>query len=223
MIGAGGGAEEASRARVWCAWSKFRELSPLLTARGVSLKVKGRLYSECVQSIMTYGSETWAMKLENMQRLERTEKMMIRWMCGVTLKDRNSSVELRKELGIVGVSDIVRQGRLRWFGHVERKDAGDWVSACRDMVVTGKRARGRGRRTWKECVADDMKKLRLKREDAHDRAAWRGSILENRPTRASAKKGRKSDDDEDDDDDDDNLTHVRCDVFMICLTETLDI
>jgi hypothetical protein len=186
MIGAGGGADEASRARVRCAWSKFRELSPLLTSRGVSLKVKGRLYSACVQSVMIYGSETWPMKLEALQRLERTEKMMIRWMCGVTLKDRNSSVELRNKLGIMGVSDIVRQGRLRWFGHVERKDAGDWVSACRDMVVTGKRDRGRGKKTWKECVADDMKKLKLKREDAHDRAAWRGSILGNRPTRASA-------------------------------------
>ena len=78
----------------------------------------------------------------------------------------------------MGVSDIVRQGRLRWFGHVERKDAGDWVSACRDMVVTGKRDRDRGKKTWKECVADDMKKLKLKREDAHDRAAWRGSIVQ---------------------------------------------
>ena len=31
MIGAGGGAEDASRARVRCAWSKFKELSPILT------------------------------------------------------------------------------------------------------------------------------------------------------------------------------------------------
>jgi hypothetical protein len=32
------------------------------------------------------GSETWPMKVEDMQRLERTEKMMIRWMCGVTAR-----------------------------------------------------------------------------------------------------------------------------------------
>jgi len=29
-----------------------------------------------------------------MQRLERTERMMVSWMCGVSLKDRISSVEL---------------------------------------------------------------------------------------------------------------------------------
>ena len=56
-----------------------------------------------------------------MQRLERTERMMVRRMCGVTLRDRKSSEELRKRLGIMSVSSMVSRGRLRWFGHVERK------------------------------------------------------------------------------------------------------
>jgi len=43
------------------------------------------------------------MQLEDMQRMGRAEKMVIRWMCGVTLKDRNPSEELRNKLGIVGV------------------------------------------------------------------------------------------------------------------------
>ena len=87
MIGSGGGAEDASSMRVKCAWGKFRELSPILTARRASLKLKGKVYRTCVQSVMVYGSETWAMKAEDMQRLERTERMMIRWMCGVRLSD----------------------------------------------------------------------------------------------------------------------------------------
>ena len=186
MIGSGGGAEEASRARVRCAWGKFRELAPILTSRGASLKVKGKVYSACVQCVMTYGSETWPMRVEDMRRLERAEKMMIRWMCGLTLRNGKPSEEIRNTLGIVSVSDLVRQGRLRWFGHVERKDADNWVSACRNMAVSGERGRGRGRKTWKECVADDMRQLRLRQEDAQDRAVWRNGILGNRPTRASA-------------------------------------
>ena len=42
VIGKGGGAEKASRARVRCAWGKFRDLR-LLTTRGASLKVKGKI------------------------------------------------------------------------------------------------------------------------------------------------------------------------------------
>src|SRR5271165_3460754 len=119
MIGVGGGAEEATRTRVRCAWGKFNELAPILKCRGPSLKLKGKIYRLCVQSVMIYGSETWPTKVEDMQRLERTERMMIRWMCGVTLKNRMSSDNLRVKLGIDSVSDMVRRSRLRWFGHVE--------------------------------------------------------------------------------------------------------
>jgi len=184
-MGSERGAEEASKARVRCAWAKFRELPPLMTARGASLKVKGKLYSLYAQCVMMYGSKIWAMKVEDMQRLQRAKKM-IRWMCGVTLKDGKTSEELRERLDVVSVSKRVRQNRLRWFGHVERKDEDDWVSACRDLSVAGEKGRGRRRTTWKECVADDMRKMELRREDAQDRVLWKNSILGNRPTRASA-------------------------------------
>ena len=42
---------------------------------------------------------------------------------------------------------VMRQGRLRWFGHVERK-VDDWVSACRNLEVAGSRGRGRPRMIW---------------------------------------------------------------------------
>ena len=45
-----------------------------------------------------YGSETWPMKVEDKPRLERAEKMMMGWMCGVTLKNRVTSEELRNRL-----------------------------------------------------------------------------------------------------------------------------
>ena len=78
----------------------------------------------------------------------------------ITLHDGKTSEKLRKRLAVVSVSvsDKVRQGRLRWFGHEERRDEGDWVSACRDMSVVRERGRERGRKTWNECIVDDMKK-----------------------------------------------------------------
>ena len=43
-----------------------------------------------------------------------------------------NTVELRR-LGIEGVVEVMRRGRLRYFGHVERKKVDDWVSACRNF------------------------------------------------------------------------------------------
>jgi hypothetical protein len=39
------------------------------------------------------------------------------------------------------------------------------------------RERGRDRKTWKECVAYDIRQLRLTQEDAQDRDVWRKGIL----------------------------------------------
>ena len=70
----------------------------------------------CVQSALIYGTETWAMKKANLQSLERTERMMVRWMCMVSLKDIKRSVNLYSILGVQGVAEVVRHVRLRWFG-----------------------------------------------------------------------------------------------------------
>ena len=37
-------------------------------------------------------------------------------------------------LGVQSVADVVRRGRLRWFGHLEHKSVDDWVS-CRPVEV----------------------------------------------------------------------------------------
>ena len=73
--------------------------------------------------------------------MNRTEMSMIRWMCGVKLNERKKSEELRELLGLEPVSLMIRKSRLRWFGHVERKDDNDWVKRCITWEVEGIRQR----------------------------------------------------------------------------------
>ena len=63
------------------------------------------------------------------------------------MRDKVPTVELRQGLGIESVVEVMRRGRLRWFGHVEWKEVDDWVSACRNLEVAGSRGRGRLRMT----------------------------------------------------------------------------
>jgi len=58
LIGAGGGAEKTSRARGCCTWAKSRELTPMLTSRVASVKVKRKVYRACIQGVLRYASET---------------------------------------------------------------------------------------------------------------------------------------------------------------------
>jgi len=67
---------------------------------------------------MLHGSETWPVRKENVVALQRAEMRMVRWMCGVKLKDRLPSKELRERLGVDDIALILQQNRMRWYGHV---------------------------------------------------------------------------------------------------------
>ena len=52
---------------------------------------------------------------------------MVRWMCGIKLKDRFTSRELRERLGIDDIALVLQQNR---YGHVLREEVDDWVKKC---------------------------------------------------------------------------------------------
>jgi len=125
---------------------------------------------------MLNGSETWPIRKENEVALQRTEMRMVRWMCNVKLKDRVPSKELRETLGADDIILILQQNKLRWYGHVLRKEDTDWVQKCMEYEVEGSRPRGRPKRTWSEVVQKDCQTRNLNREDAMDRGRWKKLI-----------------------------------------------
>ena len=162
-------------------WKKFKELAPFLTAKNVSLVVKGQVYDSCVRATMTYGSQTWPVKVEDELKIERNDMRMVRWICGVKLSDKVTSEELRRRLRIEDIKSVIRRKRLRWFGHVQRKEDDEWVKKCMEFKVEGCRSRGRPKKSWMEVVCNDMRKLGLKKEDTLERSRWRAGINKGRP------------------------------------------
>ena len=86
------------------------------------MKMKGVVYKACVCSVLTYGAETWVMKAGIFQRLRATERRMLRMFCRVTLKDMVESTVIASRVGVDNLEDHLRQKRLRWFGHIARRD-----------------------------------------------------------------------------------------------------
>ena len=74
------------------------------------------------------------------------------------------------------LSEIIVQGRLTWFGHLERKDTSDCVSDCRNMQVVGSRGKGEKRQETRKNA--DMASFGLRsRQMVQDRVKWRGCIV----------------------------------------------
>ena len=131
MLSAGGGCEVAAITRCKCAWGKFRQLLPLLTNRHLPLLTRGKVFSSCVRSVMLHAAETWAMKVDTLNRLRRNDRAMIRWICNVRAKDEVSSDSLLTKLGIQDLDVVLRTSRMRWFGHVKRSTG--WIAEVRKI------------------------------------------------------------------------------------------
>jgi len=71
---------------------------------------------------------------------------------------------------------VLQQNRLRWYGHVLRKEDDDWVKKCMEYEVEGPSPRGRPMRTWTEVVKEDCQARRLNKEDAMGPSKWRKLI-----------------------------------------------
>ncbi|KAE8657603.1 hypothetical protein F3Y22_tig00116989pilonHSYRG00686 [Hibiscus syriacus] len=72
-------------------------------------------------------------------------------------------------LGVVPVSEKLREGRLRWFGHVLRRQSSDAVRRVESITVDGARRRGRPRRKWEDCLRSDLNDLALTEDMTTDR------------------------------------------------------
>ena len=82
----------------------------------------------------------------------------------------------RKRLGIDDIILILQQNRLRWYGHLLRKEDTDLVKKCTEYEVEGSRPRARPKRMWREVVQKDCQARNLNSEDAMDRGRWKKLI-----------------------------------------------
>ena len=92
---------------------------------------------------MIYSAETWN-TTEELDRFGKQEMKMLRWMAGVTRKDRIRDEYVRGSAGVRSVHKIVRGRRLQWAEHVWRRNE-DYVGNRMLAYKPGARRRGRSK------------------------------------------------------------------------------
>ena len=176
MSSAAGGCELSTTTRVKTAWKKFKDLLPVLSSHHLSFKTRGCVYSSCVRSAMLHASETYTLTKPNPQRLQRNDRAMIRQICKVRQQEivTTRSNELLVRLGIEDLDLILKERRLRWYGHVERSSGA--VKTAFDIQVDGKRGPGRPKMTWKQLTGSNFREWKLSAINPHDRRTWRSGV-----------------------------------------------
>ena len=108
--------------------------------------------------------------------MEVTEMKMLRFAMGVTRKDKIRNEHIRSTVKVERLGMKMREGRLRWYGHVVRRDQEYVVRKMMEMELPGKRKRRRPKKRFLDVVKEDMKEVGAKEIDIEDRKMWRMMI-----------------------------------------------
>ena len=97
----------------------------IFTNRSLSVEARRCVYLSTVVATLLYGSETWAVKADQMRRLEVFHNCCVRGILGVSRhrqwRDHIFTEKLAVQFGICdGIGVLLVQRRLRWLGHVAR-------------------------------------------------------------------------------------------------------
>ena len=125
---------------------------------------------------MVYGLETVAVKKKQVEEMEVAVMKMLRFAMGVTRKDKIRNEHIRSTVKVELLRMKMREGRLRWYGHVMRRDQDYVRRKIMEMELPGKRKRGRAKKKLLEVVKEDMGEVGAKETDVENRTVWRKMI-----------------------------------------------
>ena len=80
------------------------------------------------------------------------------------------------------ISTKVQESRLKWYGHVLRREDEYVGRRVMVMYVPEKRSGGRPKRRWLDNIRNNLLERNLSREEAQDRVKWRPFVINIDPT-----------------------------------------
>jgi len=149
----------------------------LFNSRPISRNSKLQIYRTLVRPVVTCGSESWTLTMEEERALAVFGREILRKMYGPVKE--NELWRIRRNDGLEAIikgENIVRFikcQRIRWLGHIERmKD----TAIPKEMLyrkLYATRRRGRPKIRWLDYVSMDLRKMGVseRRDRARNREA----------------------------------------------------
>ena len=143
----------------------WRRVSGVICNRRLPARVKGKVYSSVVRPAVMYGLEMVAVTKKQVEEMKVTERKMLKFAMGVTRKDKIRDEHIRSTVQVERFGMKMRKGRLRWYGHVMRRDQEYVGRKMMEMELPGKRKKGKPNRRFLDVVKEDMGEVGVKETD----------------------------------------------------------
>ena len=113
------------RRRIKKASETFRRLWRVWAMKGLPLKLKGRLYSAFVHSVLLYNCEVWNITETEMKALVGRNGYLMRRLVGEVVRSaddkRLTESQLLEMLGLDSIQSLIRKRKLQWVAHCARR------------------------------------------------------------------------------------------------------
>jgi hypothetical protein len=161
--------------------------SPELYVVSSANNVKIRLYKTIILPVVLYRSETWSLTLKDEHRLRMLEKRVLRRIFGPKRNEMRRSwknlhnEELHNLYSSPSVIIMLKSRRMRWAGHVARKEKKRKVYRISVGKPEGARPLGRPRCRWEDNIKMDLREIEWRGMDwidlARDKNQWRALVI----------------------------------------------
>ena len=163
--------------QIQCGWNNWLKVSGVICDKRVPVKVKGKVHKAIVRIATMDGFEAAPLKKSEEKKMDVTEMKMLRWMVGVTRRNRIRNEYIRGTVKVTEISKKIQESRLRRYGHLRRRVGEYHVGReLMELELQGNRRRGRSKRRWIGSINGDLREKNLSPDMANNRNTWRKII-----------------------------------------------
>ena len=136
----------------------------LVNSSLITRSSKLQIYRTLVRPVVTYGSESWTLTLEEERALAVFERKILRKMYGPVKENELRRIRRNDELEVIikgeNIVRFIKCQRIRWLGHIR-------VERMQDTAIPkimygnlyATRRRGRPKMRWLDDVSTDLRKM----------------------------------------------------------------
>ena len=125
-----------------------------------------KLYRTVIRPIITYASETWALKETTIQKLLVFERKILRRIFGSTKENQiwriKTNEELDKLIKHKNIINYIKAQRLSWISHVQRMSDTRTVKKIFNWKPLTKRSQGRPKYRWEDNIKQDTCQMNIR-------------------------------------------------------------
>lgn len=172
------------KARVQAGNRAYYANKAILSDKGITKTTKKKIYKTLIRPVLTYASEVMCITQREEEVMRCFERKILRTILGP--KEENDgfrprmNFEIRNEMEGEDIVKFMKAQRVKWLGHIMRRDDEEPTKLLTMWKPDGKRYRGRPRLRWWNCVMEDLEKMGINdwKQQIMDRMRWRKVINE---------------------------------------------